>query len=414
MESNKEEQNVQTNNIPPKNNKTYGDKIVGFLGLTLMLLIILVMIGMVGDHVGWFKKGVSQNNNSIVDYSVGYSRVTDCVIPEGTIQIENGAFSQSKDIKFVYIPSSVKSIGERAFLSCTQLEMVIFESGSQLLNIGDYAFAECAGLKSITIPKGVQRIGSAAFEKCISLDSLNIPDSVKEIKTSTFSHCENLRSIAFPHSVTSIGDHAFDGCKNLKSVTIPNSVTNIGDYAFCDLQSVTLPSGIDKIGHGAFSSIDEIHYNGSIQEWIEESWYPCSIFMDTYDSGSGHFNSYELYIRDRLLKNVEIPNTVTYLNSFSGCSSLISVTIPNSVTSIGRYAFRNCYGLTSVTIPNSVTSIGDYAFYNCTGLISLTIPNSVTNIGENAFYFSSDLTLRVPEKFNGRVSFPGCKEVIYY
>ena len=81
------------------------------------------------------------------------------------------------------------------------------------------------------------------------------------------------------------------------------------------------------------------------------------------------------------------------LNIFNGCSGLTSVTIPNSVTSIGDYAFSDCSGLTSVTIPNSVTSIGDYAFSGCRDLTSVTIPNSVTSIGNMAFldcYFTYD------------------------
>ena len=72
-------------------------------------------------------------------------------------------------------------------------------------------------------------------------------------------------------------------------------------------------------------------------------------------------------------------------NTFHGCSGLTSVTIPNSVTSIGQSAFSGCNGLTSVTIPNSVTSIGDYAFSECSGLTSVTIPNSVISIGNEAF-----------------------------
>ena len=93
------------------------------------------------------------------------------------------------------------------------------------------------------------------------------------------------------------------------------------------------------------------------------------------------------------LTSITIPNSVTSIgeDAFTG-SGLTSVTIPNSVTSIGSIAFRYCSSLTSVTIPNSVTSIGEAAFLGCTSLTSVTIPESVTSIGEAAFYGCSGLT----------------------
>ena len=94
------------------------------------------------------------------------------------------------------------------------------------------------------------------------------------------------------------------------------------------------------------------------------------------------------------LTSITIPNSVTSIgdDAFYGCRSLTSITIPNSVTSIGDGAFSRCSSLTSVTILNSVTSIGDYAFYWCTSLTSITIPNSVTSIGRHAFWDCSSLT----------------------
>ena len=94
------------------------------------------------------------------------------------------------------------------------------------------------------------------------------------------------------------------------------------------------------------------------------------------------------------MTSVTIPNSVTSIGdyTFYNCSSLTSVTIPNSVTSIGDWAFQGCSGLTSVTIPNSVTSIGNYIFSGCISLTSITIPNSVTSIGRAAFQSCSGLT----------------------
>ena len=94
------------------------------------------------------------------------------------------------------------------------------------------------------------------------------------------------------------------------------------------------------------------------------------------------------------LTSITIPNSMTEIGyyAFSGCTGLTSITIPNSVTEIGYYAFSGCTGLTSITIPNSVTSIGSQAFYDCTGLTAITIPSSVTSIGYYAFIGCTGLT----------------------
>ena len=159
------------------------------------------------------------------------------------------------------------------------------------------------------------------------------------------------------YSVTGIGDYAFEGCSGLTSITIPNSVTSIGGSAFSGCSGLT-----------------SVIVNGNNPKY--DSRENCNAIIETQSN--------------KLLlgcKNTTIPNSVTSIGdyAFDGCSGLTSVTIPESVTSIGVRAFYLCSGLTSVTIPESVTSIGVRAFGGCSGLTSITIPNSVTNIGDYAF-----------------------------
>ena len=177
-------------------------------------------------------------------------------------------------------------------------------------SIGWYAFKNCSGLTSVTIPNSVTSIGESAFSWCSGLTSVTIPNSVTSIGNQAFQHCSGLTSVTIPNSVTSIGNQAFQYCSGLTSVTIPNSVTSIGDYAFSNcsgLTSVTIGNSVTSIGNGAFS----------------------------------------------------------------GCSGLTSVTIPNSVTSIGWYAFNNCSGLTSVTIGSGVNHIFERAFADCPELTNV-------------------------------------------
>ena len=97
---------------------------------------------------------------------------------------------------------------------------------------------------------------------------------------------------------------------------------------------------------------------------------------------------------ERTATSITIPNSVTRIGdyAFSGCTALTSITISDNVTGIGNYAFWGCTTLTSVTIPDSVTSIGHDAFQGCAALISVTIPSSVTSIGTGAFQGCTALT----------------------
>ena len=216
-----------------------------------------------------------------------------------------------------------------------------------------------------------------------------IPDSVTSIGNSAFSGCSGLTSVTIPDSVTSIGNYAFSGCSGLTSVTIPNSVTNIGYSAFsgCSgLEEMTLPFvGARRGNTGSSDSLFGCIFGIS-------SYSGGTRIEQYYSSSYSSYDNYYYYIPSKLRKVEITDETVLGYGAFYNCSGLTSVTIPNSVTSIGDCAFVGCSGLTSVTIPNSVTNIGDDAFWGCSGLTSVTIPDSVTNIGDDAFWGCSGLT----------------------
>ena len=136
------------------------------------------------------------------------------------------------------------------------VEIPKFIDGNAVTSIGDRAFRNCPGLKSITIPYGVTSIGEDAFRNCSGLTSITIPYGVTSIGDYAFESCTGLESITIPDRVTSIGEDAFRNCSGLTSITIPDRVTSIGDGAFMDchsLTSINIPDGVTSIGYAAFN-----------------------------------------------------------------------------------------------------------------------------------------------------------------
>jgi len=300
----------------------------------------------------------NKDKTTLIQYPVGNKR-TSYTIPDSVTSIGDSAFEDCYNLTSITIGNSVTSIGNYAFRNCDSLTSITIPDS--VTSMGNYAFAGCYNLTSVTIGNSVTIIGNYAFAECYDLTSVTIGNSVTSIGDSAFFY-SGLTSITIPDSVTSIGDSAFRYCQSLTSITIPDSVTSIGNSAFYScysLTSITIPDSVTSIGEGPFAACTDL----------------TSIIVDP-DNGYYLNDSYGvLFNKDK-----------TELIQYPAGNTNTSYTIPDSVTSIGDYAFYECYNLTSVVIGNSVTSIGYQAFRSCTDLTSITIPDSVTSIGSYAFY----------------------------
>ncbi len=373
--------------------------------LNIPALKNVVLAGMTEDGL-YYTVDDSDDTVTITGYKGDalYVNIPQKIEGKEVTSIEVDAFKNCSILRTITIPNSVTSIGNCAFWKCVNLYRVTISNS--VTSIEDSAFSGCSRLESITIPDSVKSIGNNAFYGCSGLESITISDSVTNIGNGAFYGCSGLKSISIPDSVKSIGDFAFYGCSGLESITISDSVKSIGDNAFrncSSLKSITIPDGVTNIGDRAFydcTSLESIKVDGSNP--VYDSRNECNAIIETASNTliAG-------------CKNTIIPDSVKSIGdyAFSDCSGLESITIPNSVTSIGDAAFYGCSSLTSITIPNSVTSIVDFAFYGCSSLESITIPDSVTSIGTCAFDGCSSLeSITIPDSVTsiGDYAFRDC------
>ncbi|MBR5393534.1 MAG: leucine-rich repeat protein [Bacteroidaceae bacterium] len=313
----------------------------------------------------------------------GCSSLTSLTIEDGVKIIGGGAF-YGCSIASVTLPASVTSIGTGAFSQCSSLTDVTFPEtvthvGAEAFNgtpwfdnqpdglvyIGKVAYRYKGGMPEgteISIEDGTVQISGYAFNDCMGLVSITIPESMKCIDTYAFYGCRNLASITLPESVTTIGSYAFCGCRSLTSINIPNGVTDISDSVFkvcTSLTSVIIPDGVKSIGDHAFG--DCIN-----------------------------------------LTSVTLPENLTSIGrwTFIGCTGLTSIVIPNKVTSIGFAAFSMCSGLKTVTISSGIKQIDRSAFNACSSLTDVyCLAENIPQTANNAFKDSpiAVATLHVPE-----------------
>ena len=325
------------------------------------------------------------------------------VIPE-TLQdvpvteIGYRAFLENAVITGVTLPSTLKKIGDRAFMF-TNVGDIDLPAGLEIIEEG--AFAQMPNLTAINIPGGVKELPYMVFYNDVNLASVTLNEGLEKIGSDVFSSCSGLKSLILPDTVKELGENTFQNCTSLASINFPAGLTYI-PYACFDnagLTTLTIPENIVSIGGGAFGRCAK----------LTSVTLPASLTALGEQFGAGVFNGCSALTEVNFAENGKL--TMIGAFTFNGCTSLTQITIPETVTSIEYCAFSES-GLTSVDIPASVKKIAGQAFYLCNslktitlheGLISvdsmaftgctsvkeISLPRSLTTIGNNAFGYAN-------------------------
>lgn len=335
--------------------------------------------------------------------NVGFTEIT---IPDGVKTIASGTFNGCAELETVNLGKGVETIGDYAFGDCSSLVTLdlparlktigehVFEACFNLTtmiipdsvtSIGEYAFVDCPNLKEVKLGKGLTTLGGSAFIGCSKLESIELPASLIEIHDSAFSQCTALKEIVIPDSVTRIGSYAFYGCTSLKTITIGKGVKYLYDCAFEDCTALTtiyfnateMKDNISSIDFKIFAGAGIKGTGIQLVVGANVTRIPCSLFCpDIYPIN----NTMKLKLVSVTFEEGSVCREIGDY-AFGWCSSLVEVTLPDSLKTIGEDAFAST-SITSIAIPDSVTRIGNGAFTGCKKLatVSVTSPAFVTEM----------------------------------
>lgn len=285
-----------------------------------------------------------------------------------------------------------------------------------LTNLCNYFAQNWSHLTSVELPNTLLTIDNSAFRYCTSLTNITIPNTVRDISRSAFDSCNHLSSILIPLNVTSISDNAFDNCTSLKSVynkSNLNIVRGADTYGKVAKYADIVLGGIPTASGTCGTDLNWAYITENTTLYI----YGNGTTMSEYRSSNpAPWKDYRSGIKNLIFVT---PNLTTIgTAAFTNCTSLVEVTIPDTVKTLKTSAFNLCGGLTSIYIPKSVTTIeqsafgfctnlqhiywdaarctaptsGNFAFTSCTGIVDVTIGENVESLPNYLFYENSAVT----------------------
>lgn len=368
-------------------------------------------------------------------------------IPEGVTSIEADAFKDCTSLKSVTLPEGVTSIGSNTFSGCTALQSVSLPDS--IASIGANAFKNCLSMKSFVAPDSLKSVGREAFANCDNLskvsvsdiaiwcgisfenassnplsytkclyvgdnvlDKLTVPEGVTSLSAYAFYNCTSILTVTLPSSIKSFGEDAFYGCQYIHRVyytdlsawcglSFANDKANPLTYAgnlYLDgelLSEFELPDGLTRIESYAFSGCKNLSgvFITDLNTWLNVSFGNAS--------ANPLSRALTLYLNGKPINTLTLPDGIKEIGTaaFSG-GNFNEVIFPESLISIGSYAFYNCYYLTTLVLPENVTTVGDYAFAQCKKIYSISVPNGITAVGKDAFDCSYYLNKNTLDNIN--------------
>ena len=283
------------------------------------------------------------------------------------------------------------NVGATAFSGCTALQRAELAAGAGM-SVGASAFSSCWYNDSsygscnhltnaIVVASNRVELGASVFSDCIALRTVEMPLGLVSVPTNAFSHCSALESVSLSSNVTSIAYRAFDTCTALKTVELSEGLRTIESQAFygCEaLAELRIPQSVSSLGDRAFEACDglgEVVFSG-----VDTNRYAAA------EIGIGE----RCFYQDFALSNVvfSAPSRIKAFGArtFSGCESLVRVSLPTDLVEVAESLFESCTALVDVPLPVTLKTIGNTAFNGCASLKDFLIPtNNAVTIGNKAF-----------------------------
>ena len=377
---------------------------------------------------------------------------------EGLEEIHARAFTDCINLRSIHLPDSITVLDHEVFRGCEKLESVNYPaSWAECDASSDWQqysspFYYCINLTAMAIPEGVTRVPHGAFVNATSFTEISLPSTLQEIGGEAFFGCTGLTSISLPANTTVVGDgayanctglvravlrsviqigsEAFSGCTALERVGLPESLTAIYNNAFQDcisLQSIYLPDSITVLGAQAFSGCEKLETVNYPENWTwnwdeEDSYESASPFYDCVSLKSIVIPEGVTRVPEYAFRNAEsfteivLPSTLQEIGyqAFLECIGLTNIVLPSSLRVLEEEAYKGCINIISLTIEEGLPAIDEEAFAGCAGLTSVSLPNSLLKVAPSAFSDCTSLTsIHLPDSITvlGAQAFSGCEKL---